>query len=159
MKYEAYGGPSLRAVAQLLRRWGADTRELLEVLTFHVLVGNADAHGKNISLLHAPDGRITLAPLYDVMCTAIYDGSDGGRRVDTSAAMTVNGRSDIRTITVDDLVAEARRWQLRSGAARTAIERVVERVAAAIEATLAELGPMVPDEVVTYIADRVRSLR
>ena len=159
MKYQAYGGPSLHAIAQLLRRWGADPRALLEVLTFHVLVGNADAHGKNISLLHAPDGHIALAPLYDVMCTAIYDGSDGGRKVDTSAAMTVNGRSDIRTFTVDDLVAEARRWQLRAGAARTVIERVVERVAAAIEPTLAELGLMVPDELVTYIADRVRSLR
>jgi serine/threonine-protein kinase HipA len=38
---------------------------------FHYLVGNADAHAKNVSLLHVAGG-VRLAPLYDVVCTAAY---------------------------------------------------------------------------------------
>ena len=38
---------------------------------FHFLVGNADAHAKNIALLHLPDG-VRLAPLYDVVATDAY---------------------------------------------------------------------------------------
>ena len=36
-----------------------------------VLIGNADAHGKNYSLLHRDEG-IVLAPLYDLLCTVAY---------------------------------------------------------------------------------------
>jgi len=38
---------------------------------FQLIVGNADAHGKNYSLLYGPDGTV-LAPLYDLMCTIAY---------------------------------------------------------------------------------------
>jgi serine/threonine-protein kinase HipA len=38
---------------------------------FHFIVGNADAHAKNIGLLYVPDG-VRLAPMYDVVCTAVY---------------------------------------------------------------------------------------
>ena len=158
-KYEAHGGPSLRAIAQLLRKWGAEPSELLEMITFHVLVGNADAHGKNISLLHTNDGRITLAPLYDVMCTVVYDGADGGRKVDTSAAMEVNGQTDIRAISADDLVAEAVRWKLRADPARAIISDLVERVGNALEPTLDEVNVTVPGELVAHLTARVRSLR
>ena len=37
-----------------------------------MLIGNADAHGKNLSLLLPPGGRVRLAPLYDVMSTVHY---------------------------------------------------------------------------------------
>jgi serine/threonine protein kinase HipA of HipAB toxin-antitoxin module len=32
-------------------------------MTFNLLIGNADAHGKNLSLLHDPLGTAGLAPL------------------------------------------------------------------------------------------------
>lgn len=44
---------------------------LLEAVVFNALIGNHDAHAKNFSLLYA--GRApTLAPLYDLLCTAVY---------------------------------------------------------------------------------------
>ena len=45
--------------------------KLLDAALFNLTIGNADAHGKNYSLLYKPSGA-ELAPLYDLMCTAIY---------------------------------------------------------------------------------------
>jgi serine/threonine-protein kinase HipA len=50
---------------------GVEILKLLDAAIFQVLVGNADAHGKNYSLLHRDDG-IILAPLYDLLCTVAY---------------------------------------------------------------------------------------
>lgn len=76
MKYEKEGGPSLKQCAQLIRRHSlrpaADLKALLGWVVFNYLVGNADAHGKNLSLLLSSKG-VTLAPFYDLLCTATYE--------------------------------------------------------------------------------------
>lgn len=40
-------------------------------LAFNTLIGNADAHAKNYSLLLRPQG-VTLAPLYDAVPVTLY---------------------------------------------------------------------------------------
>jgi serine/threonine-protein kinase HipA len=76
-KYQKEGWqlPSYRALADLLDEhgpWpGLDRLAGAQAAVFHYLVGNADAHAKNISLVHTHDG-VRLAPLYDVLCTAAY---------------------------------------------------------------------------------------
>ncbi len=74
-KYASEGGPTFKTSFDLVRR--ACTRPAVELLKLldaaivQVLIGNADAHGKNYSLLHRDDG-IVLAPLYDLLCTVAY---------------------------------------------------------------------------------------
>ena len=74
-KYAADGGPGFRQCFELVRR--ACTRPAVEVLKLldaaivQVLLGNADAHGKNYSLL-LQGGRVELAPLYDLLSTVAY---------------------------------------------------------------------------------------
>jgi serine/threonine-protein kinase HipA len=67
--------PSYRALAELLdehsNRPGVDRLEVARAAVFNFMVGNADAHAKNISLLHSDDG-VALAPLYDLVSTAAY---------------------------------------------------------------------------------------
>ena len=74
-KYEAEGGPSLAQCFTLVREQStqpaADIGALLDWVIFNVLIGNADAHAKNVSLL-LTDGGPQLAPFYDLMCTALY---------------------------------------------------------------------------------------
>ena len=74
-KYESEGGPSLAACFELLRRSsvhsGRDVLSLLNWTVFNYLIGNSDAHGKNISLLLLPEGPM-LAPFYDQLSTRIY---------------------------------------------------------------------------------------
>ncbi|MCG8617093.1 MAG: HipA domain-containing protein [Desulfobacterales bacterium] len=48
-----------------------DTRRLLQLIIFNGLIGNSDAHAKNISFIHGENGT-TLAPFYDLLCTYVY---------------------------------------------------------------------------------------
>jgi serine/threonine-protein kinase HipA len=50
---------------------GADRLAVADAAVFNYLVGNADAHAKNVSVLHETSG-IRLAPLYDLVSTAVY---------------------------------------------------------------------------------------
>jgi len=44
---------------------------LIRWAIFQYLIGNSDAHGKNLSFLVTP-GSISIAPAYDMVCTYIY---------------------------------------------------------------------------------------
>ncbi len=74
-KYETEGGPSFGRCFELVSRVSRDPARdkiaLLRWLVFNLLIGNADAHAKNLSLLIEHDG-IRLAPFYDLLCTAVY---------------------------------------------------------------------------------------
>lgn len=131
-KYEAFGGPSLAQVAGLLEAWAADPEQellaLVDAVTFTVLIGNADAHGKNLALLHPEPGAIALAPLYDTVPTVMWP------RLRPMAAMSVNGRQDLTEIGADDLVTEGRRWSLDPAVVRRRVVDVAERVLATLRA-------------------------
>lgn len=75
-KYEKEGGPTLARCFALLREFSvipvADIQALLRWVIFNYLIGNADAHAKNISLL-LTERRPKLAPFYDLKCTAMYE--------------------------------------------------------------------------------------
>jgi serine/threonine-protein kinase HipA len=77
-KYAADGGPIFRDCFGLLRR--AASRPAIEVLKlfdaaiFNLILGNADAHAKNFSLLYRENGAVVLAPLYDLLSTVLYPG-------------------------------------------------------------------------------------
>lgn len=123
-KYEDHGGPSLRTIAALLDAWGEpDARYLLlDQVLFTVLSGNADAHGKNISVLHQRRGEITLAPLYDTVPTALWPS------LRTRAAMSVGAAIDLAQIDVPDIVREAVAWGLGEGSARGRVLDTLARV-------------------------------
>jgi len=77
LKYEDEGGPgviqSLALLQKVVARPVADKLTFLRMLMFHFLVGNADAHAKNFALLYPIDAKMpSLAPVYDVVCTAAY---------------------------------------------------------------------------------------
>ena len=74
-KYEHEGGPSLEACFEVITRYSArparDRFHLMTWVIFNFLVGNADAHAKNLSLLITHEG-VMLAPFYDLVSTAVY---------------------------------------------------------------------------------------
>jgi serine/threonine-protein kinase HipA len=80
MKYQNEGGPDLKACFDLLRKAtrpsAPQVLRLLDAVVFNALIGNHDAHAKNFSLLYGGERKSaapTLAPLYDLLCTAVYD--------------------------------------------------------------------------------------
>jgi serine/threonine-protein kinase HipA len=138
-KYESHGGPSLARVARLLTAYGADPAaelaRLLERVTFTVAIGDADAHGKNISLVHPMPEHVALAPLYDTVPTALWP------QLRPTAAMHVNGRTQLADVTAEDLLREARQWGLGLRLARSTVNTVSERLRAAAAQLPARDGP------------------
>lgn len=134
-KYQSAGGPTYRDVATLLDRHSVDPvaqlERLLAVVTFTVVIGNADAHGKNLALLHTRTGVVELAPLYDTVPTALFPTLRG------EAAMFVNGRMRLADVSFADLVSEAEAWLMDPRRARS----VVEQSAIALREALEVAGP------------------
>ena len=151
-KYERHGGPSFRDAAELLRLWGqqGEREQLVRVMVFTVLIGNADAHGKNLSLLHPEPGQVRLAPLYDTVPTALFE------RLPSRCSMTINAVfEDLAKVTRDDLIAEAagrRRWGLPA----TVVEELVDSVCA--ETVTAAERLAVPNALADHIERRATEL-
>jgi serine/threonine-protein kinase HipA len=97
-KYEKSGGAKLGLVFKLATRYAsapaAAINALLNGRIISFLVGDADAHWKNHSLLWA-DGRWDVSPLYDVVCTVTYPG------LDATPALTIGGCEDETQITAE----------------------------------------------------------
>ncbi|ACL93947.1 type II toxin-antitoxin system HipA family toxin [Caulobacter vibrioides] len=97
-KYAAEGGPIFPDCFNLVRNVCQPSAPavlaLLDAAIFNVIVGNADAHGKNYSLLHQA-GAIVMAPLYDLMCTAAYP------EVHAKLAMKIAGRAQLEAFKAD----------------------------------------------------------
>lgn len=76
-KYQNEGGPSFAdcagAIATFTAQPAVDKKSLIAWAIFNTLVGNCDAHAKNVALLIAPR-QVCLAPFYDLLCTAVYEG-------------------------------------------------------------------------------------
>lgn len=93
-----------RAVSDFMRR-----------LVFSVLVGNADMHLKNWSLIYPDGGAPALSPAYDLVATLPYLPDD-------RLALTFGGTKDINTITQQ----QVRRFADKAGLAVSPLWRIVE---------------------------------
>jgi serine/threonine-protein kinase HipA len=137
-KYEQYGGPTLAQIASLLNAFAVDPSSeltrLLERVTFALVIGDADAHGKNISLLHPDPAHVSLAPLYDAVPTALWP------TLRPTAAMRVNGRDRLTNISADDVTREARRWGLAEHHARSTVAELCGRLREAAKGLPARRG-------------------
>jgi len=75
-KYQTNNGPGFVEAGRLLSRLAEAEKSLddfVRLALFNFLIGNADAHGKNFSLLYAQDSEAGLSPAYDLLSTQIYD--------------------------------------------------------------------------------------
>ena len=74
-KYQRMGGlvslPKLVAALRMLRVRGSDLLQFQRWVMFNYLIGNADAHAKNVSILIDAKGY-RLAPFYDLLCVRAY---------------------------------------------------------------------------------------
>ena len=73
-KYERQGLVSLKRIVEALRGLQLPAKDLLSFqrwVMFNYLIGNSDAHAKNISVLIDETGY-ALAPFYDLLCVQVY---------------------------------------------------------------------------------------
>ncbi len=127
-KYQRDGWalPSYAALAALLDEHssspGLDRLAGAQAAVFNFLIGNADAHAKNISLIHGEQG-IHLAPLYDVVCTAAYP------ELDTHLALSIGDELDADSITSTHLADLAEDFSLSATGFERERRELSERVA------------------------------
>jgi len=128
-KYEApteqRGGTRLRRLVAMAAPRALDPdlfrRELLSLVAFNVVIGNADAHSKNYSLMLGPRGEVSLAPLYDAAPVMLLSARF------KNTGHVINGRTHIDRVDLDDLVLEACSWGLAPVRARRTLTELVDR--------------------------------
>ncbi|HET7485861.1 MAG TPA: HipA domain-containing protein, partial [Solirubrobacterales bacterium] len=152
-KYESAGGPTFKQAAALLDSYAkdplAELDRLVAILVFTVLIGNADAHGKNLALLHPTPDEVRLAPLYDTVPTALWP------KLRTDAAMSIGGQVALGDVTLKDIRREALLW-------RHPGDRVQEVAQATIDAVLAAIASSATIEdspVAKFVRKRAGNLR
>lgn len=124
--------PTLGKLAGILLDRAADPPaelvKLLEQVTVSVALANADAHAKNISLLHGAGGTVSLSPLYDVVPTVAFLPQQ------THVGLPIAGKFKIVEIGKEHLVTEAVSWGIPERIARETVDRVTAALTAGVEA-------------------------
>lgn len=95
-KYQMDGGPLVREIVRLIRSgWSTapalDVLSFIDLLMFNAIIGNADAHGKNYSMLYLDHAR-RLAPGYDLVSTVFWPA------LAKSPAMKIGGSDSVDSI-------------------------------------------------------------
>jgi len=136
IKYESEGGLSLSRVFEIVRAEVDDplaaSSALLRWAQFNVLVHNADAHAKNVSMLRTRDGHQTLAPFYDLVCTGAYE-------LDHRLSMAVGGEFDPGALTRSRWTAFAADIDIGSSLVLRTLQQMAERLPDVLARELARI--------------------
>lgn len=122
--------PSKR-MAKLLRQFtdtpGTELERLFRQVAFRAIVGDEDGHGKNYSLL-LNNGKVTLAPLYDCLCTLIYPELSG------RMATPIGPQVTLAKVDRAALMDEAKAMGLPVTAAQECLDELCSSLRTAIDA-------------------------
>ncbi|OHV79687.1 type II toxin-antitoxin system HipA family toxin [Ensifer sp. LCM 4579] len=144
-KYASEGGPTFKTCFDLLRRVSArpaiDVLKLLDAAIFNLVVGNADAHGKNFSILYDDQGP-RMAPLYDLLSTVAYPD------LSPKMAMRIGKRATLAEMDADG-------WQTFAKAAGVGLLLVRRRIINLIDST-AEAVARVLEDISNLCVDSAR---
>lgn len=152
-KYESEGGPSLEQCFNLIKkhiiRPAPDQLALLKWVIFNFLIGNADAHAKNISILFTDKGP-RLAPFYDLISTQIYED------LNERFAMKIGGENRPGYIFIRHWDRFADSVSLKQGYVRRVVLEMAEQIVPAAEAISADLKGKQKSSITGVILDLIR---
>ncbi len=155
-KYERDGGPGIRTCSEVIRRYSSlpaeDLIRLARWIGFNYVIGNEDAHAKNLALLYTPEG-LRLSPHYDLVSTEVYP------ELERSQSMKIGGAWDIRNVQRNDWVRFAKNVGLPENRVRVLLLEVADLTKRALPDVTAMCEARFGDSpIYTQIADVV-SLR
>lgn len=101
-KYQSDGGPSYSDCLALIQNNFntpmEDTFLFVKTILFNYLIGNCDCHAKNYSVITDNNNNKHLAPMYDLVCTTVYDS------LTKKMAMKFGSKYDIDKITKNEVI-------------------------------------------------------
>ncbi len=121
-------------------------REWAKRLVFNTLVGNCDAHGKNYSLFLRSDGSVELCPLYDALCTRVW------QETSDLLAMPINSKNRASELSLSDWTAEAAASGICEDDFVGAVEAIAAQIATHALAVLAKYPDWIQETMTTAIA-------
>lgn len=140
-KYSQGSMESLAALANACRSPAVARSRLFGWLVFNVLVGNSDAHLKNLSFMVSHEG-VQLAPFYDLLSVASYDTpafDKKGWPTQTQLAWPIFGVRYFSDINRALLLEAGAALNLAKGTAERLLENLRSRVTQEAEALYAEV--------------------
>lgn len=140
-KYEADGGPGFREIVSLVQDISSapiiDVRKLLDLAVFCFLIGNCDAHGKNISFLYPDQGSSLLSPSYDLVSTMAYED------LSSNLSMKIGGEYRIEHIRKEHFLRFGKEVGIGKRYMETLLDSMVSAIVKAFEAVaLLPASPM-----------------
>lgn len=161
-KYSMSGARALRDVVSMVRAKAATRIEIFRWVVFNVLIGNGDAHLKNLSLFAGREGY-ALAPFYDLVSTAAWatpqqSGQPAWPDIDLSFLIgTAKRFGEIERENFFELAEEI---ALPRAVAEKEIDKLTFRIIPAADRVMEELKVMrVPDEVRASQINMLRAIR
>ena len=157
LKYEKEGGPGFSNCFELVEEWSSepllDASNLLNWAIYNFIIGNADAHGKNVSFLYN-EGLVRVAPFYDLISTAVY------RRLDNKFAMMMGGQRDARYLPQDTLGKFATEIGIDIRIVKSAFVKMMDSIEAISPQLLDEYrdrfgAPVILDDIARVISYRI----
>jgi serine/threonine-protein kinase HipA len=107
--------------------------QLLRWVLFQVLIGNTDAHAKNLSFYLGPQG-IELAPAYDLVCGDVFDPN----RIEQTYAMAIGDAFSIHELSPYDWALFCVTTGVKPEQLRKELERMANRLRDNAEAVAAK---------------------
>lgn len=101
----------------------ADSKQkLMDWVLFNLIIGNSDAHGKNISFYLGKNG-MTLTPFYDLVSVVFEHQSNA--EIDTHLAMAIDDNFDIDQIKTFDLLSLSETVEFSAPLLKRRLERML----------------------------------
>jgi serine/threonine-protein kinase HipA len=136
-KYAKRNAPTFSDLCAVLNRASANPLEDREFLfrwaVANAAMGNYDAHAKNISVVYVTADRVRLAPAYDVVVTAVYEG------LDREFALHFCGTTHPQALHPASLAVAAREFGLPAGRVRELADDVVRLVRSSLPDVLQDV--------------------
>jgi len=155
-KYEAKGGPTLKNNYQLIKSNVVFSKrskalfDYLDWISFNLLIGNNDSHSKNISFL-LKDGKIVMAPFYDLLCTAIYP------KLKRDFSFTIGDRDDASRVGRNQFDLVDKSLDLKIGTMSERVKNMSEKLMANKDLVAEEINKELPNaRIVTRISELIQ---
>lgn len=152
-KYADPSGPTFQMLSAALNRYSGDAatdrERLLRWALANIVIGNRDAHAKNVSLLYDAQDTRRLAPAYDVVCTLAYP------ELDRTLPLALGGTRQVDAFNAHTPVVIAREFGLTAGFVREVLDDVVARIAGALDDVLQAVATQTGDQVTCDTLHRI----
>jgi serine/threonine-protein kinase HipA len=149
-KYDITFKDCLKVIGQT-KNPALEKMKFMALAIFNCLIGNDDAHGKNYSILHLDNGSV-LAPVYDVLCTNVYD-------LDHTMAMKIGKAKYISQVTLNDWKMFSAALAMKSALVLEELERQIDLVPKELEKIVRETNRDIGYDILNFVQKNCEKLQ